>query len=165
IRAMSITDSGDADNKPWSPTAPTYGRYRIDLPGCPERKRRTVSLGICSSRSLARRKLREHIEVGGINTKEAFATNTAPATTFRAQAAKWIGSLPTRRRKPVKPATVFVWQHALDKWVLPSLGDKFLGDVSNGVLRDLVEKMAAAGLSAKTIVNYAQVVELVVASA
>jgi integrase len=130
-----------------------------------DRKRRTVSLGICSSRSVARRKLREHIEVEGINSKEAFATNTAPATTFRAQAVKWLASLPTRRRKPVKPATVFVWQHALDKWVLPSLGDKFLGDVSNGVLRDLVEKMAAAGLSAKTIVNYSQVVKLVVASA
>ena len=42
---------------------------------------------------------------------------------------------------------------------------QFLGDVSNGALRDLVEKMAAAGLSAKTIVNYSQVVKLVVASA
>jgi integrase len=85
--------------------------------------------------------------------------------TFRAQAAKWIASLPTRRRKPVKPATVFGWQHALDKWVLPELGDKFLGDVSNGALRDFIEKMAAAGLSAKTIVNYSQVVKLVLASA
>ena len=91
--------------------------------------------------------------------------NTAPATRFRAQAAKWIESLPTRRRKPVKPATVANWQHALDKWVLPTLGDKFLGDVSNGALRELVEKMAAVGLSAKTIVNYSQVVKLVVASA
>ena len=152
-------------NKPWSPTAPTYGRYWIDLPGCPDRKRRTVSLGTCSSRSVARRKLREHIQVEGINSKESFLANTAPTMTFRAQAAKWIASLPTRRRKPVKPATVFGWQHALDKWVLPELGDKFLGDVSNGALRDFIEKMAAAGLSAKTIVNYSQVVKLVLASA
>jgi integrase len=65
----------------------------------------------------------------------------------------------------VKPATVFAWQHALDKWVLPSLGDKLLADVSNSALRELVEKMAATGLSAKTIVNYSQVVKLVVASA
>lgn len=152
-------------NKPWSPTAPTYGRYWIDLPGCLDRKRRTVSLGTCSSRSVARRKLREHIQVEGINSKESFLANTAPTMTFRAQAAKWIASLPTRRRKPVKPATVFGWQHALDKWVLPELGDKFLGDVSNGALRDFIEKMAAAGLSAKTIVNYSQVVKLVLASA
>jgi len=32
-------------------------------------------------------------------------------------------------------------------------------------LRDFIEKMAVAGLSAKTIVNYSQVVKLVVASA
>jgi hypothetical protein len=93
-------------NKPWSPTAPTYGRYWIDVPGCAERKRRTVLLGICSSRSVARRKIREHIETEGINSKESFTTNTAPATTFCAQATKWIASLATRRRKPVKPATI-----------------------------------------------------------
>jgi len=103
--------------------------------------------------------------VEGINSKGNFTTNTAPATSFRAQAAKWIESLPTRRRKPVKPCTVSNWQHALDKWVLPTLGDRFLGDVSNAALRELVEKMAAAGLSAKSIVNYSLPVKLVLASA
>lgn len=39
-----------------------------------------------------------------------------------------------------------------------------LADVSNKVLRDLVTKMVAANLSPKTIVNYTQVVKLVVAS-
>ena len=101
----------------------------------------------------------------GINSKGNFAANTAPATSLRAQAAKWIASLPTRRRKPVRPATVSNWQHALNKWVLPTLGDKFLGDVSNAALRELVEKMAAAGLSAKSIVNYSLPVKLVLASA
>jgi hypothetical protein len=37
--------------------------------------------------------------------------------------------------------------------------------VSNGAVRELVEKMPVAGLSAKTIVNYVQVVKLVVTSA
>lgn len=150
---------------PWNQTAPTYGRYWLDVLGSAERKRRTVSLGVCATRSVARRKLREHIEVEGINSKGNFATNTAPATTFRAQASRWIESLSTRRRKPVKPATVSNWQHALGKWVLPTLGDKFLGDVSNAALRELVEKMAAAGLSAKSIVNYSLPVKLVLASA
>jgi integrase len=149
--------------KKWEPAAPAYGRFWIDVGQ--GRKRRTVPLGVCHSKSDARRKLREHIDALGINDNTTFAANTAPATTFRAQAAKWIGSLSTRRRKPVKPATVFAWQHALDKWILPNLGDKYLGDVSNGALRDLIEKMAAAGLSAKTIVNYTQVVKFVVASA
>lgn len=151
--------------KPWNPAAPAYGRYWIDVHGCADRKRRTVTLGLCTSRSVARRKLREHIEREGINSKQYFATNTAPATTFRAQAKKWIESLPTRRRKPVKPATIAGWQPALDKWILPNLGDKLLAEVSNGALRELVEEMAAAGLSPKTIVNYSKVVKMVVASA
>jgi integrase len=39
-----------------------------------------------------------------------------------------------------------------------------LADISNGALRELIEKMAAA-LSPKTIVNYSQVVKMVMASA
>jgi integrase len=149
----------------WSSKAPAYGRYWIDVPGCDERKRRIVPLGVCPSRSVAKRKLREHIEREGVNSKAYFNTNTAPATTFSAQAAKWMASLSTRRRKPVKPATLRGWQAALDKWLLPHLGDKLLADISNGALRDMVEKMAAGGLVAKTIVNYAQVVKMVLASA
>ena len=149
----------------WGPTAPAYGRYWIDVPGCDERKRRVVSLGVCPSRSIARRKLREHIEREGVNSKAYFNTNTAPATTFNAQAAKWIASLSTRRRRPVKPATLRGWQAALDKWLLPHLGDKLLADISNAALRDMVEKMVAGGLVAKTIVNYTQVVKMVLASA
>lgn len=152
-------------DKKWKPTAPAYGRYWIDVPGSGERKRRTVPLGVCTTRSTAQRKLREHIEAVGINSKQTFAATTAPATTFRVQAAQWIRSLSTRRRKPVKPATIFGWQHALDKWMLPNIGDKLLAEVSNGALRELVEKMATAGLSAKSIVNYCAVVKLVVASA
>jgi len=149
---------------PWSATASAYGRYYVDIPGCEERKRRTVTLGICATRTVARRKLREHIEREGINGKESFASTTAPAMTFRDQATRWIASLPTRRRRPVRPATLFGWQHALDRWILPNIGDKLLAEVSNGVLRGLIEKMAAA-LSPKTIVNYVQVVKMVVASA
>jgi integrase len=73
--------------------------------------------------------------------------------------------LATRTRKPVKPATICGWRQALNAWVIPNIGDKRVADVSNGVLRELVGKMVAAGLSPKTIVNYSQVVKLVVASA
>jgi hypothetical protein len=48
---------------------------------------------------------------------------------------------------------------------LPNLGEKLLADISNAALRDVVEKMVAGGLVAKTIVNYAQVVKMVLASA
>ena len=149
----------------WNPKATAYGRYWIDISGCDDRKRRVVSLGVCPSRSIARRKLREHIEREGVNNKAYFNTNTAPATTFEAQAPKWIHYMTTRRRRPVKPATLRGWQAALDKWLLPNLGDKLLADISNAALREMVEKMAAGGLVAKTIVNYAQVVKMVLASA
>ena len=85
-----------------------------------ERQRRTIALGVCRTPSIAKQKLREHIETTGINSKQTFTSTTAPATTFRAQAEKWIASLSTRRRKPVKPATISGWQHALDKWILPN---------------------------------------------
>jgi integrase len=74
-------------------------------------------------------------------------------------------SLHKRRRKPVKPATIAGWQQYLDAWILPHIGSKLVADVSNGVLRELVGKMITAGLSPKTISNYAQVVKMVVASA
>ena len=150
--------------KPWKPTAPAYGRYWFDVPGA-ERKRRTVALGVCATRSAARRKLREHIEAEGINTNQTFTSTTAPATTFRAQAAKWIQAVSTRRRKPVKPATISGWQHSLNRWVLPNLGDLSLADVGNAALKGLVEKMFCAGLSPQTIVTHSKVVKMVVASA
>ena len=150
--------------KPWNPTAPAYGRYWFDVLGA-ERKRRTVALGVCATRSAARRKLREHIEAEGINTNQSFTSPTAPATTLRAQAAKWIQAVSTRRRKPVKPATISGWEHSLDKWVLPNLGDLLLADVGNAALKRLVESMFCAGLSPQTIVTHSKVVKMVVASA
>jgi integrase len=72
--------------------------------------------------------------------------------------------LPKRKRRPVKPATISGWRDALNAWLLPELGDKLLSDVSNKTVRELVEKMSIAELSAKTISNYIQVVKLVVAS-
>jgi hypothetical protein len=150
-------------SKTWDQTAPAYGKYWEDLPGSSERKRRTVSLGVCRTKSIARQRLREFLEQKGINSKEAFHQNTAPAVTFRQQADWWVVSLQTRKRRPVKPATISGWRDALNAWLLPNLGEKLLADVSNKAVRELVEKMSGAELSAKTIGNYVQVVKLVVA--
>jgi integrase len=151
-------------SKPWSPTASTYGRFWVDVPG-DDRRQKTVTLGPCATRTIARQRLREYIEQAGVNSKQTFHETTAPATTFRQQSDRWLDLLATRTRKPVKPATIAGWQQALHAWLLPNIGDKLLADVSNGVLRELVGKMTKAELSAKTIVNYVQVVKLVVASA
>jgi integrase len=162
-QAGSVFQRGFATS--WDPTAPAYGRFWVDTPGCDNRKRRVVSLGVCHSRSTARRKLRELIELEGINTREYFRANTAPATTFRGQAATWLASLATRRRKPVKQSTIHGWRQALNKWVLPNLGDRLLADVGNAALKELTEKMLDAGLSTQSIVNYTKVAKMVVASA
>ncbi len=149
----------------WNPAAPCYGRYWIDISGDPERRRRTVSLGVCRTKTTARQRLREHIEREGVNSKQAFNQNTVPATTFREQAERWIASLPTRRRKPVKPATVYGWRHSLGKWLLPLIGDTLLAEVGNAAMRTVIEKMAAAGLGPQSIVTHTRVIKMVVASA
>jgi len=151
-------------NQPtWNSSAPAYGRFWIDTPG--DRKRRTVALGVCRTRSLARQKLRDYIEENGVNDNALFTSNTTPATTFGEQAEKWIASLPTRRRKPVKPATIHGWRHAFDKWILPVLGEMPLAQLSNAALKLLIDTMANGGLAPKTIVSYSLVVKMVVASA
>jgi hypothetical protein len=74
-------------------------------------------------------------------------------------------SLSARRRRPLKPATIYGWQHCLDRWILPNLADELLLNVGNGALRQFVEILSAAGLAPKTIVNVVAVVKLIVASA
>ena len=147
----------------WNPAAPAYGRFWIDTPE--RRKRRTVSLGIFPTRSRAKRKLREFIEQEGVNEKASFTATTSPATTFQDQAERWIAALPTRRRRPVKPSTIVGWRVALHNWILPTIGELPLADVSNAALKLLIEKMAVGGLAPKTIVTYSQTVKMVVASA
>jgi hypothetical protein len=91
--------------KTWDATAPAM--FWQDLPESSERKRRTVSLGVCRTKSVARQRLREYLEREGMNSEEKFHQNTAaPGLTFRQQAEWWLAQLPKRRRRPVKPATI-----------------------------------------------------------
>jgi integrase len=150
--------------KTWSPSARSYGKFWIDVPGG-NRKQKTISLGPCATRTIARQRLRDYIEHAGVNSKEQFHENTSPAITFKQQSERWLEHSATRTRKPVKPATIAGWQQALNAWLLPNIGGKLLSEVSNGVLRELVGKMTTGGLAPKTIVNYVQVVKMVVASA
>lgn len=152
-------------SKTWEPMAPCYGKFWADVPGSFERKRRTIPLGVCRTKSVARQRLREYLEREGVNSKAAFHQNNSPAITFRNQAEWWLASLPARKLRPVKPATISGWQDALNAWLLPHLGDKLLAEISNKAVRELVESMSVADLSAKTIVNYVQMVKLVVSSA
>jgi integrase len=141
-----------------------YGRFWIDVQSG-ERRRKTVSLGRCATQSVARLRLREYIERAGFNATSAFRQVPVPGTTFRQQGERWIDSVSIRKRRPLKPATVYGWQHCLDRWILPNLGNRLLSEVRNGALRQFVEILSAAGLAPKTIVNTVTVVNLVIASA
>ena len=148
----------------WNPQAPAYGRFWIEVAGG-ERKRRTISLGPCEARWVARLRLREYIDRTGVNPKETFDNNPVPGTTFRKQAERWMESVSIRRRRPVKPATIFGWQHCLDRWILPHVGSKLLCEVGNREVRQFIEVLSTARLAPKTIVNVVAVLKFVVASA
>jgi len=148
----------------WNPQSSAYGRFWVDVPSG-ERKRRTVSLGLCATHWVARLRLREYIERASVCSKHRFHQIPVPGTTFREQAEWWMESLSTRRRRPLKPATIYGWQHCLDRWILPNLGNKLVSEVGNGALRQFVEILTAARLAPKTIINVVTVVKFIVASA
>jgi integrase len=148
----------------WAPKAPCYGRFWVDVPGS-ERQRRTVALGVCTTKTIARKRLRDYIAEQGVNDASAFHQNTAPATTFGEQAEVWLAAMRTRRRKPVKPATLSGWRHSLDRWLLPLIGEARLAEVGNATLKMVIEKMTTAGLAAQSIITHTRVLKMVVASA
>src|SRR3979490_2933678 len=131
---------------------------RVDVSGG-QRKRRTIALGLCATQWVARLRLREYIERAGVCSKRRFHQIPVPGTTFRQQAEWWMESLSTRRRRPLKPATVYGWQRCLDRWILPNLANKLASEVGNGALRQFVDILSAAGLLPKPIVNVVIVVK------
>ena len=148
-----------------------YVRFRIDVPG--QEKRAYKSIRICPvtgpgkmSKPERERTAKEIIAASGADTEERLETVQALnlGLSFRSQAKKFIEDATQRKRKPVKPATTSTWNYALDKWILPSLGDLPLAKVDNDTVKPLVTKMHEAGLSPKSIENYVGLIKLVVKS-
>jgi integrase len=121
----------------------------------------------CLSRSARTRRAREIIAESGGDTVEYFnkVVKQETATTFQKQAASWLELMRTRKRKPVAPSTIDDWERILRNWLNPNLGSLPLSEVNNAAVKGLVAVMSGAGLSPKTIDNYAGVVKMVVASA
>jgi integrase len=147
-------------------------RWWMDVPG--QEKRAHKRERICPiagtgslSRSARERRAREIIAESGADTEEYFkkVVRREVGLTFREQATWWLEQLKTRRRKPVATSTIELWRGALNNWFNPNIGDLPLAEVNNAVLKSLVAKMSVAGLSPKSIDNYALVVKMVVASA
>ncbi len=61
----------------WNPRSSAYGRFWVHVPSG-ERKRRTVSLGLCATQWVARLRLREYIERAAVCSKHRFHFGIRP---------------------------------------------------------------------------------------
>lgn len=78
--------------------------------------------------------------------------------TFRERAEWWLDWLQTRNNDPIPETSVPSIRSALDKWLIPNLGDLPLSEVGNGALKNLVCKMKGhlSPKSQHTYVGYAK---------
>jgi integrase len=144
-------------------------RFRVDVPNQLDRALRYER--ICPIDGPGRlpvgeirRRAASILDEKGINAPEQFAQMNN-GTTFKQQSDWFMTWVVTRKRKPIKTATANTWRMCLDKWLNPAVGDLPLAAINNSTLKELVTKLSAAKLSPKTIVNYTQLMKMVVASA
>jgi hypothetical protein len=147
-------------------------RYWKDIAG--QEKREHVRERICPisgparlSSSERKRKAKEIIQSSGVDTAEYFTAVVKPnptGVTFREQSEVWLQNSQNRKRNPIGKSYAVTIQGALDKWILPAIGDLPLGSVDNLTVKPLIDKMSAADLSARTINKYVEFVEQIVVS-
>jgi len=147
-------------------------RYWKDIPS--QEKRQHVRERICPisgpgslSRSERRRRAKEIIQSSEADSAEHFAAvvkSNPTGVTFREQSETWLQHSQKRKRNPIGSSYAVTIQGALDKWILPAIGDLPLGSVDNLTVKPLVDKMASAGLSARTVNKYVEFVQQIVAS-
>jgi len=107
------------------------------------------------------RKAREIVEKSGANSEARFNRVVLGETTFRDQAKTYLRWVQTRDREPIKDTSSI--EAALNKWILPEIGDLPLGNVHNITVKPVVDKMKGS-LSARTVNKYVEYVGQVVAS-
>ncbi len=107
------------------------------------------------------RKAREIVERSGANSEERFNRVVLGDTTFRDQAKAYVHWVQTRDREPIKDASSI--EAALNRWILPAIGDLPLADVHNITVKPLVDKMKKS-LSARTVNKYVEYIGQIVAS-
>ena len=76
----------------------------------------------------------------------------------------WLEEMRNRDSEPLAPSTIATWAYALEKWINVNIGDLPLESANNLAMRELVAKMVKGGLSPKSVVNYAQILKMVIAS-
>jgi integrase len=146
-------------------------RFWKDIPG--QERRMHVRERVCLisgpgllSKSERKRKAREIIRASGADSSEYFKEVVKQDTgvTFHEQSEIWLKQLQNRKRKPIRQSYAVTIQGALDKWILPAIGQIPLANVDNLSVKPLIEKMSAAGLSPRTVNKYIEHVKQVVES-
>ena len=107
------------------------------------------------------RKAREIVEKSGANSEQRFNRVVLGEVSFRDQAKTYVRWATTRDREPIRDSSSI--EAALNKWILPAVGDLSLGNVHNITVKPLVTKMKKS-LSARTVNKYVEYIEQVVAS-
>lgn len=83
--------------------------------------------------------------------------------TFRVAASSWLHHCMTRKRNPIKSATAKGYQASINR-LLPMIGELPLVQITNKVVKKVVESLVAEELEAKTIHEIVGVIKYVVAS-
>jgi len=107
------------------------------------------------------RKASEIVEKSGANSEQHFNRVVLGEVSFRDQAKTYVRWAITRDREPIRDSSSI--EAALNKWILPAIGDLPLGNVHNMTVKPLVTKMKKS-LSARTVNKYVEYIEQVVAS-
>ena len=118
------------------------------------------------SKSERKRKAREIIQASGADSAEHFKEVVKQDTgvAFREQSEIWLHQLQNRKRKPIGQSYAATIKGALDKWILPEIGNLPLANVDNLSVKPLIGKMSAAGLSPRTVNKYVEHVKQLVES-
>jgi integrase len=83
---------------------------------------------------------------------------------FGDQSAAFLNQITTRKRKPVKPATVRMYSAHIRNWIVPRLGAVDLADFNNGAMKRFVESLTG-DLGPSSIGQVVALAKKIVASA
>jgi integrase len=146
-------------------------RFWKDIPG--QERRMHVRERICPisgpgrlSKSALKRRAREIIQESGADSPEYFkeVVKQNCGVTFREQSEIWLKQLQNRKRRPIRQSYAVTIQGALDKWILPAIGDMPLGQVDNLSVKPLIERMSLSGLKPRTVNKYMEHIKQIVDS-
>jgi hypothetical protein len=108
-----------------------------------------------------RRIAREIVERSGANSEQRFKRVVLGEATLREQVRSYLRWAVARDREPIKDASSV--EAALNKWILPAIGDLPLSKINNMTVKPLVDRKKKS-LSARSVKTYVEYARQIVAS-